>query len=77
MTKIDRMLENEGLRHNANMSDSICNACFQLSEHCECDVVAHDTGPDTKPAPVPFRNPGFCCAMCGAGFDFGCRCDDR
>ena len=20
-------------------------------------------------------NAGFCCAICGAGFDFGCRCD--
>ena len=21
-------------------------------------------------------NTGFCCALCGAGFDFGCRCPD-
>lgn len=21
-------------------------------------------------------NPGFCCSLCGAGFDFGCRCQD-
>ena len=21
-------------------------------------------------------NPGFCCALCGAGFDFGCNCPD-
>jgi hypothetical protein len=21
-------------------------------------------------------NPGFCCATCGAGLDFGCRCSD-
>lgn len=22
-------------------------------------------------------NPGFCCAICGAGFDFGCNCSDE
>lgn len=24
----------------------------------------------------PAVNPGFCCQICGAGFDFGCRCPD-
>lgn len=28
----------------------------------------------SAPEPGP-ANPGFCCAICGAGFDFGCRCD--
>lgn len=26
-------------------------------------------------APEPFRNAGTCCAVCGTGFDFPCRCD--
>lgn len=27
-----------------------------------------------EPEPRP-ANPGFCCALCGQGFDFPCRCD--
>lgn len=35
-------------------------------------ALARCKGAQACPRPV---NPGFCCATCGAGFDFGCRCD--
>lgn len=33
--------------------------------------------PDRDPGHKGSINPGFCCLLCGAGFDFGCNCPDE